>query len=112
VIAWIALGAGVVLNASASLFVKAGMRGDLPLAERIFRQPWLLLGLACFGLAFICYATALAKIPITVVYPVMTGLGMAIVTTAAALWFGEGITWTLIAGMALIVAGVAVITRA
>jgi drug/metabolite transporter (DMT)-like permease len=37
---------------------------------------------------------------------------MAIVTTAAALWFGEGITWPLIAGMALIVAGVAVITRA
>jgi small multidrug resistance pump len=51
----------------------------------------------------------LNSIPVGIAYAVWSGLGIVLVTIAAAILYGEIPDWPAIAGMTLIIAGVVVI---
>ena len=109
---WLALAIGVCMNALANILVKAGVRdGSRPLLERITQDPWYILGMTSFGIALVFYSYALTKIPLTNAYPIMTGLGMAIVATASWFWFGEDFNVAKFAGMGLIFAGIVLLIQ-
>ena len=77
----------IVLNASANILIKASAyrSGEMG-AEDFIRQlfnPWLIAGLASFGLAFIAYRHVLSQsVPLSIAYPIMTSLGFIIVLVA------------------------------
>lgn len=112
---WLILILGIASNASASVLVKFAMMpprkfptlGD-PMAALSNWPFWLGLGL--YGAAFLLYAAALARLPLNVAHPVLTSGAVAAVALCSLLIFRETFHWTTIAGILLVVAGVALIT--
>ena len=118
----VALIVALVLNATANLLMKAGMKEvaagggvlkeGLPAAViTVLSSPVLLLGLICFALNAACYMFALQSpaLKISLAYPVMVGGGYAIIAAIAFLALGERMTPGQWAGVALVLAGVFII---
>ena len=112
---WLILTLGIAANASASVLVKMAM-----LAPRKFpslAEPMAALtnwpfwtGLGLYGVAFLLYAAALARLPLNVAHPVLTSGAIATVALCSILIFREPFHWTTGAGILLVIAGVALIT--
>jgi len=112
---WLILILGIASNASASVLVKIAMmppRKFPTLSEPIAAlSNWpFWLGLGLYGAAFLLYAAALARLPLNVAHPVLTSGAVATVALCSLLIFREPFHWTTIAGILLVVAGVALIT--
>ncbi|NTV10589.1 MAG: EamA family transporter [Zoogloea sp.] len=112
---WIILVLGIASNASASVLVKMAMvppRQFPSLADpmkALGNWPFW-LGLALYGAAFLLYAAALTRLPLNVAHPVLTSGAVATVALLSVLIFREPFYWTTGAGIALVIAGVALIT--
>lgn len=112
---WIILLLGIAANATASVMVKLAMQ-----PPRTFPSPsdpmaglsnWpFWLGLALYGAAFLLYAAALARLPLNVAHPILTTGSVAAVALCSVLVFREPIHATTLAGIGLVIAGVALIT--
>jgi small multidrug resistance pump len=112
---WLILVLGIAANASASVLVKMALMPPrkLPsLADPIvaFTNWPFWLGLGLYGIAFLLYAAALARLPLNVAHPVLTSGAVAAVALCSALLFREPFHWTTSAGILLVIAGVALIT--
>lgn len=112
---WLILALGILANASASVLVKMAMMPPrrfpslaAPMAALSNWPFWLGLGL--YGAAFLLYAAALARLPLNVAHPVLTAGAVATVAAMSVLIFREPFHWTTGAGIALVIAGVALIT--
>jgi multidrug transporter EmrE-like cation transporter len=112
---WLVLILGIASNASASVLVKMAM-----MPPRQFPSPsnpmaalsnWpFWLGLGLYAAAFLLYAAALERLPLNVAHPVLTSGAVATVALLSVLIFREPFYWTTGAGIALVIAGVALIT--
>jgi small multidrug resistance pump len=112
-IKYLPLAIATLLNATANVCIKLGMR-RLPEGAGLMAaafSPALLVGLLCFGLSLVGYAAALRKLDISFAYPVMVGVGFMVVTTAAIFLFDEKLTLPRASGMGLILLGIIVATR-
>lgn len=112
---WLILLLGVAANASASVLVKIAMTEPRrfpslsdPAAALANWPFWL--GLALYGAAFLLYAAALARLPLNVAHPVLTAGAIAVVATLSIILFNEPFHWTTGLGIALVIAGVVLIT--
>lgn len=112
---WLILILGIASNASASVLVKIAMSPPRkfpsladPMAALSNWPFWL--GLALYGAAFLLYAAALARLPLNVAHPVLTAGAVATVALCSAVIFREPFHWTTVAGIALVIGGVALIT--
>lgn len=109
---YIVLSLAITLNALANILMKVAMRrqgesGDmLTMLKLSLVNPVLFLGLVSFGLALVAYCYVLAKLNLSIAYPLMTSLGIIIVTTVSWLFLDEIITPVQIAGFVSIIAGV------
>lgn len=63
-------------------------------------------GYAC---AFYCLSLVVDSVPVGVCYAIWSGVGIVLVTVAAAVFYRQIPDWPAIAGMALIIAGVVVV---
>jgi multidrug transporter EmrE-like cation transporter len=120
-ITWLLILTGVGLNAVAQLLLKTATR---PLASfTVFNGDTLLrsAGVLAFSVPFwagmMCYAAsvcvwiaALSRAPVSVAYP-MLSLGYVVVAAVSALWLGESLTLPKVLGIALICAGVLLVSR-
>ena len=113
---WLILILGITSNASASVLIKMAMMPprkfpslDDSSRSVIFNWPFW-LGLVLYGMAFLLYAAALARLPLNVAHPILTSGAVAAVALCSLLIFREQFHWTTIAGILLVVAGVALIT--
>ncbi|MDD2774358.1 MAG: EamA family transporter [Gallionella sp.] len=112
---WLILILGIASNASASVLVKIAMlppRKFPSLSEpMVALSNWpFWLGLGLYGIAFLLYAAALARLPLNVAHPILTSGAVAAVALCSLLIFHEEFHWTTIAGILLVVVGVALIT--
>ncbi|EPC3581627.1 multidrug transporter [Citrobacter braakii] len=112
---WLILILGIVCNASASVLIKMAMMPPRkfpsladPLASLSNWPFWL--GLALYGGAFLFYDAALAVFPLNIAHPVLTTGAVAAVAVLSVLVFNETFHWTTIAGVVLVIVGVALIT--
>ena len=112
---WIILFLGILSNASASVLVKMAMMPPRkfpslsdPLTALTNWPFWLGLGL--YGMAFLLYAAALARLPLNVAHPVLTAGAVATVALSSILIFREPFHWTTAVGVVLVIAGVGLIT--
>lgn len=108
----------LVLNAAANVFMKAGMRAagrlaaEASLLDKYVLNPFLWAGLTSFAVALVFYTLALAKMPLSLAYPIMTTVGFAIVLTASAIFFEERLNTVQYVGIGLIAVGVWLAARA
>jgi small multidrug resistance pump len=112
---WLILLCGIAANTSASVLIKLAMlpprRFPSPRAplEALANWPFW-LGLGLYGLAFLLYAAALARLPLNVAHPILTTGAVAAVALCSVLVFNEPFPWTTGVGIVLVIAGVALIT--
>ena len=102
------------------LLLKHGMSGmgALSLGEgnlislifKVFTNPWVILGLACYVGGLLFWLIALSKAPLSFVYPFAT-LTMAMVVLSSAVVFHETLTPARLIGVATITMGVFIVAR-
>jgi len=83
---------------------------SLKVADGLRRPGFVILVVACYAASFALLALALKSINVGPAYAVWSGVGTASVVVAGALLFGERLSWATAVGVALIVAGVVVLT--
>ncbi len=112
---WLILLLGIAANSSASILIKMAMTP--PRRFPTFSYPFagfsnfpFWLGLCLYGAAFILYAAALARLPLNVAHPVLTSGAVVTVAIFSSFLFNEYFDWVTIAGILLVIAGVALIT--
>ncbi len=111
---------GVLLNAIAQLLLKAGsgslanleLRAGnaLVIAGRLAFSPPIIAGLGCYALSVVVWILALARVEVSVAYPM---LSVGYVVNAVAAWwlFGENLSGARIAGIGIILVGVWLVAR-
>ena len=119
-----ALLVALVLNATANLLMKLGMKpieasggvlkdGLLAAVKMVATSATLMIGLACFGInaAFYMYALQSKALKISLAYPIMVGGGFALIAVIAHLHpqLAESLNWGQKIGVALVLLGVLLI---
>jgi drug/metabolite transporter (DMT)-like permease len=112
---------GVMLNAAAQILMKAGTNtvghfefsaaNILPIGLKLATEWHIILALCCYALSVIIWILALSRVPVSIAFPM---LSMAYVVNAIAAWYllGEAFNPTKLVGMAVIILGVIIISRA
>jgi len=111
----------VVLGGAGHVMLAKGMKpvGDLVEAPSsrlggmvadVLRNPWVILGVALQALFFFMYLTLLSRTDVSLLLPV-TALDYVVVALLAQWVLGEVVTPARWAGIGLIVAGVALVSR-
>lgn len=100
----------IVLNATANILIKASAQqtdegGVAGLVNSVLLNPWLIGGLASFGLALVAYRFVLKDMQLSIAYPIMTTCGFAIVLLASRIFFHEALNLTQWVGIGLLVVG-------
>ena len=120
-ITWALILTGVGLNAAAQLLLKVATR---PLAHfsdfsaATLASSLVILskslpfwtGMVCYGASVCVWLAALSKAPVSTAYP-MLSLGYVVVAAISVAWLGETMTFAKIVGIALICAGVVLVSR-
>ena len=112
--------AGVLLNAIAQLLLKAGA-GSLAgvelrasnaaaIASRLIFNAPIIAGLGCYALSVVVWILALARVEVSVAYP-MLSLGYVVNALAAWWLFNESLSGARIAGIGIILVGVWLVAR-
>lgn len=116
----------VTLSALAQVSLKAGMAGlavrtaqgrspgsiagTLTSLLQALTQPWVIVGLALYGLGAMVWMLVLARLDVSTAYP-FVALGFILVMLLGAVLFGEPITMTKLGGTLLVGFGVWLIAR-
>jgi len=110
-IAQISLKAGMAALAARSAHgLATGAAGGLSLMLQALTQPWVVVGLALYGLGAMAWMLVLARLDVSVAYP-FVALGFIIVMLLGAMVFGEPITLAKLGGTVLVGMGVWLIAR-
>jgi multidrug transporter EmrE-like cation transporter len=110
------LALALVLNATANVLLKIGAArlGDLDepnLAGRLITNYHLLAGLALFAVNVVFYILALARLNLSVAYPIMMAGGVVIIVAASVLLLHEALTMRQAIGLFLLIAGIVLVAE-
>ena len=111
---------GVLLNAFAQLFLKAGARDVghfdfsmanlVPIGWKLATNLPIIGGLTCYVVSVVIWILALSRVEVSIAYP-MLSIGY-VVNAALAYWlFGEAVGPMRIAGIAVIILGVFIVAK-
>ncbi len=110
----------VALNVTGQLSLKYGMSklGNFALSlntlPAVFMQaafnPYVLLGLVCYGMGFMVWLIVLAKAEVSYAYPLIS-LGYVFTAILAKVMFGEAVSITRMTGILVTCLGVFLIAR-
>ena len=121
VVTWLLILCGVMLNAVAQLLLKTATRPFAHFSQfsaQTLRYSVMSLGtsmpfwigIACYGTSLCVWVAALSKAPVSVAYP-MLSLGYVVVAAVSVLWLGETLSPAKALGIALICAGVVLVSK-
>jgi multidrug transporter EmrE-like cation transporter len=111
---------GVMLNAIAQLALKASVKeigviglnfsSSAPAFLRLACEPFLWIGLCCYGISVIVWILALSRVDVSIAYPM---LSMGYVVNAFAAWqlFGESMNPARLVGIGIVLLGVFILAR-
>ena len=114
---YLILSLAIILNALANILMKVAMLKQekttdiIKMVTQSFSNPILFLGILSFALALVAYCYVLAKLNLSIAYPLMTSLGFLIVILASWIFLGEAITKIQIIGFICIITGVWMVAR-
>jgi multidrug transporter EmrE-like cation transporter len=120
-ITWALILTGVGLNAAAQLLLKVATRPLAHFSEFsadtlgnavmiLFKSLPFWAGMFCYGASVCVWLAALSKAPVSTAYP-MLSLGYVVVATVSVMWLGESMGPAKVLGIALICAGVFLVSR-
>jgi len=120
-ITWALILTGVGLNAAAQLLLKVATRPLAHFSEFtadtlgsslviLFKSLPFWTGMTCYAASVCVWLAALSKAPVSTAYP-MLSLGYVVVAAVSVLWLGESMAPAKALGIALICAGVILVSR-
>jgi multidrug transporter EmrE-like cation transporter len=120
-ITWVLILTGVGLNAAAQLLLKVATRPLAHFSEFnadtlgsslgiLFKSLPFWTGMVCYAASVCVWLAALSKAPVSTAYP-MLSLGYVVVAAVSVGWLGESMTPAKMLGIALICAGVILVSR-
>ncbi|WP_395947251.1 EamA family transporter [Caedibacter taeniospiralis] len=119
-VVWCLLLFGVLLNASAQLFLKFGMDriGEFsfsfaniwPIGWKVATSYFVILGLMCYVISVVVWLLVLSRVPVGLAYP-MVSIGYIVTAVAGYFMLGETLTATRIAGIFVIIFGVYLVAK-
>lgn len=111
---------GVLLNATAQLLLKAGTNAIgtfafsvpniAPVGWKLATEPHIVVGVGCYVVSVVVWILALSRVEVSIAYP-MLSIGYVVNAIAAWYLFGEAVTLTRLAGIAIIILGVFIVAR-
>ncbi len=111
---------GVMLNAAAQLFLKAGTTriGEfafsadniIPIGWQLATQPFIVAGVGCYVVSLVVWIMGLSRVPVSIAYP-MLSIGYIVSAVAAWYLFGESLTAQKMMGIGFIIIGVFLVAR-
>jgi multidrug transporter EmrE-like cation transporter len=111
---------GVLLNAFAQLFLKAGVRqfghfdfslaNAWPVAIGLATNYPIIGGLCCYVVSVVVWILALSRVEVSVAYP-MLSIGYVVNAGLAWFLFGEAVGPQRLTGIAVIIVGVIIVAR-
>lgn len=120
---WLSFGlilTGVLLNAAAQLFLKAGTNtlGVISFsgadwfgqALRVGTNPHIIGGMFCYAFSLVVWIMALSRVPVSIAYP-MLSIGYVVSAVAAYYLFGESLGLSRWMGIGFIIVGVYLVSR-
>ncbi|MDA0911586.1 MAG: SMR family transporter [Proteobacteria bacterium] len=120
VVVWSLLLLGVLLNASAQVFLKFGMDriGEFsftlaniwPIGWKVATNYFVILGLMCYVISFVVWLMVLSRVPVGLAYP-MVSIGYIVTAIAGYFLLGETLTATRVAGIFVIILGVYLVAK-
>jgi small multidrug resistance pump len=102
---WFLILFGIIANATASTLVKT----MAPTLMGTLLDWRLTVSLGCYGLAFLAYAAAVARMPLNIAHPVSTAGAIVLVGMLSWLVFNKNFSAMRIAGYGLLLVGIAVL---
>ena len=105
---YVLLALAVALNVGAYAIFRA-------IAHRPHDVLWALyfgFGLALGAANLFCFTATLKHLRLAIAYPIFSGATIGLMVITAALFFGERVSATVVAGCALVVLGIGLLTRA
>lgn len=107
---WLLVAIAVLCNAGAQLLIKRGAPSAVfPLMQWLDLR--LLAAIFLYGLSFFFTALVYAKLPLSLVSPLMAGAIFVLVSLGAAWLFGENLGSLRLTGAALVLLGIALLAR-
>jgi multidrug transporter EmrE-like cation transporter len=112
--------ATIVLNGSAQLLIRSGMK-DVDVAELIGHRDLagiistaisiqIIGGIACYGLSVLTWMYVLSQMSVGIAYPFIS-LAFVFVVVVGVLFLGESVGVMAIIGLALVVTGITLLAR-
>jgi len=111
---------GVLLNAIAQLALKMSVRETgsielstssvVPVASHLMSEPWIWLGLSCYGISVIVWILALSRVDMSIASPLFS-IGYLDNTLAAYASMAESLTPGKLMGIGSMVVGATVLVR-
>jgi multidrug transporter EmrE-like cation transporter len=109
----------VLLSTTSQIALKVGMGsagvqrsiangGVLEVAWATTSSPWVVGGLACFGLSAVTWLAVLSRLDVSHAYPCVA-LGFVLTVAAGHYLLGEPVNMTRVLGLAVILVGVALV---
>lgn len=118
---WTGIVVAVLTGALAQTLMKLGTRqlgsfGSTPISGfqylfKLLTTPLILLAIASYGFGVIFYMFMLSRLDLSFLYPVMTALGLVFTSIISAVVLGERLVVLRLGGIALMVAGVFLVSR-
>lgn len=106
---YVLLAVSILLGVAGQMLLKSGA-GSASLYEQ-FLAPQSIVGLGVYFVSALCYMYALRKLQVSVAFP-MVSFSYVLVAVLAWWLHGEALGWGKLAGVVLVCAGVALISRA
>jgi drug/metabolite transporter (DMT)-like permease len=102
----------LVLNGAAQLLLRgAALRGADPTRPAtLVTNPMFVAGVAAYGISVLTWLAVLKRVPLTVATPFIA-LVYVLVPIAAKFVFGDLLSWRMLGGMALVLAGVTLVAQ-
>jgi multidrug transporter EmrE-like cation transporter len=107
---WALAAAAVLCNACAQLLMKQANVSDA-LNWRQWLSPSLLAAVLVYGLSFALTALVFARLPLSLVSPLMAGAIFVLISVFSVAFLGETLGVLRIAGMACILVGIGLLAR-
>ncbi len=106
---WVMVGAAVLCNASAQLLMKVANITDA-FSWRQWLEPALMAAVVVYGLSFILTALVFARLPLSMISPLMSGAIFVLISIFSVLFLRESLDAFRLGGMACILAGIVLLS--
>jgi multidrug transporter EmrE-like cation transporter len=103
-----------VLSTAGVLLLRSSLEGSgvsSAAIRTLLTEPRFLLGFAFYALSFLTWLLALRRYEVSAIFPVFVGAGYCAVVAGSAIFLGEELTLSRVAGIAVILAGILLVLR-